>query len=137
MHVLVPFDGSERAEAALERAVERHPDARVTVLSVVDPLSERGRALSDGPLDVEGDVVMADGGQLAAVGRVTRERNADVTPAVEVGSPAETIVEYAEEYDVDAVVMGSRERSGVARLLFGSVAETVARHAPVDVTLVH
>ena len=62
----------------------------------------------------------------------------DATFATEtvVGRPARTIVDYAEQEDVDAVVVGSNGREGISRILLGSVAETVVRRSPVLVTVV-
>jgi len=59
-----------------------------------------------------------------------------IETAVETGPPARTIVEYADENDADQIVIGSHGRSGVSRVLLGSVAETVARRSPVPVTIV-
>lgn len=136
--VLVPFDGSPPAERALRHAVGDR-EGRVTVLSVVDPLSPEGCALSDALLDAGGDL-RADGGNsnLRAAERIARETDGtvDVRTVQRPGTPAATIVEYAEERDVDAVVVGTSSRTGLRRLLFGSVAETVARRAPVPVTVV-
>ncbi len=52
---------------------------------------------------------------------------------VESSVPAERIVEYAGEKDIDLVVMGTHGRRGVDRMLFGSVTEEVVRHAPCPV----
>jgi nucleotide-binding universal stress UspA family protein len=60
----------------------------------------------------------------------------EVETAIEVGSPARTILAYVDDHDVDHVVMGSHGRSGVSRLVFGSVAEQVMRQSPVAVTVV-
>ena len=62
----------------------------------------------------------------------------DATFATEtvVGRPARTIVDYAEQEDVDAVVIGSHGGEAVGRVLLGSVAETVVRRSPVPVTVV-
>jgi nucleotide-binding universal stress UspA family protein len=49
---------------------------------------------------------------------------------VESAAPAERIVAYADEQDVDLVVMGTHGRRGIDRMLFGSVTEEVVRHAP-------
>jgi len=49
---------------------------------------------------------------------------------VESSAPAERIVEYADERDVDLVVMGTHGRRGIDRMLFGSVTEEVVRTAP-------
>lgn len=55
---------------------------------------------------------------------------------VEVGDPAQSIVEYADTNDADHIVIGSHGRQGVARFLLGSVAETVVRRSVVPVTVV-
>jgi nucleotide-binding universal stress UspA family protein len=66
----------------------------------------------------------------------------DVKPTVEgirfqrhvlLGSPASTILEFAEVHGVDVVVMGTHGRTGAKRLLMGSVAERVVRDAPCAV----
>ena len=61
-----------------------------------------------------------------------------VTPetAVATGKPARLIVDYAEEHDVDHIVLGSHGRRGLARVLIGSVAETVVRRSPASVTVI-
>jgi len=136
-HVLVPFDGSGCAERALRRAVERYPAARVTALSVVEPLSPTGCARLNAPLDTEADGLRADGsGDLQTAERIARERDVDLRTVRVPGTPAAAIVDYAAGHDVDAIVVGTHGRTGIRRLLFGSVAETVARHASVPVTLV-
>jgi nucleotide-binding universal stress UspA family protein len=50
--------------------------------------------------------------------------------------PVEAILKYAEEHQPDLIVMGSHGRSGVARMLLGSVAENVMRHAAVPTLVV-
>jgi nucleotide-binding universal stress UspA family protein len=54
---------------------------------------------------------------------------------VVVGRPAREIVDYADENDIDHVVMGSHGRSGVSRIVLGSVAENVVRKSSVPVTV--
>jgi len=53
-----------------------------------------------------------------------------------VGRPTKVIVEYADDHDIDQIVMGSHGRSGMSRILLGSVAEIVVRRASVPVTVV-
>ncbi len=53
------------------------------------------------------------------------------------GHTAEAICDYAQANDVDLLVIGSRGRSTVARLLLGSVSTQVAHHSPCPVTIVH
>ena len=56
--------------------------------------------------------------------------------AVRFGEPAEEILEEARESGVDLVVMATHGRSGVARLMLGSVAEGVLRRSEVPLVLV-
>jgi nucleotide-binding universal stress UspA family protein len=52
------------------------------------------------------------------------------------GHPAEAIVEFARTHDIDLIVMGTHGRTGVARLIMGSVAEAVVRRAECPVLTV-
>lgn len=54
---------------------------------------------------------------------------------VEIGHPATGIVETAKRWPADLIVMGSHGRGGVERMLLGSVAEEVMRHAPCPVLI--
>jgi nucleotide-binding universal stress UspA family protein len=137
-HVLVAYDDSTQANCALEFALESFPDAHVTLLTVIDPADAGSRRrLSLPPLGDEwlvraredAETVLAD-----AAARV-RDAGATVDIEIEIGRPARTIVAYAEDRDVDHVVMGSHGRSGVTRILLGSVAEAVIRRSPVPVTV--
>ena len=138
--ILVPVDGSEHAEAASEFVVDNFPDATVVLLHVINPAEagysaqasvpsfseewfEEHREHADDLFD-ELETAAHDAG-VETVERV-----------VEVGRPTQTIVEYAEDNDVDQIVMGSHGRSGMSRILLGSVAETVVRRATVPVTVI-
>lgn len=59
-----------------------------------------------------------------------------VTRAVRIGSTWDTIVQYAKEYAIDLIVMGSHGRTGLSHVLLGSVAERVVQHAPCSVLTV-
>lgn len=64
------------------------------------------------------------------------ERGSNIETKLETGPPSQTINEYAEDHDIDHIVMGSHGRSGVSRILLGSVAESVVRRSPVPVTII-
>jgi len=138
-HVLVPMDGSPLSGDALEHALETF-DCRLTVLNVVTPL--------DGRMS-EGRLVGTDEERLAAAHeraeRVVddaRERaetaGQTVETVVETGDPAETVLAFVEDHEVDHVVMGGHggERGRVARRLLGTTATAVVGEAPVSVTIV-
>lgn len=140
-HVLVPVDGSSRSEKALEYVLEELPEPRITLLHVLEPVSPMGYG-DDEYFDVEEYRAETDrqrerGEEMLEEYRDTAAgRGVEVETLLASGQPARQILEAAESSDVDHVVMGSRGRSGVGRVLFGSVAETVTRRAPVPVTIV-
>lgn len=63
-------------------------------------------------------------------------RDAEVTTVGRTGTVPDLIVEYADENDIDHIVIGSHGRTGAGRVLLGSVAETVVRRSPLPVTVV-
>jgi len=137
--VLVAVDGSQPSHEALDHAFEEHPDADIVALTVVDP-AEAGYSVEGAAPDFpqewrdtaeqEAEEVLADAEQRAERAGLT------ITTASTVGRPANAIVEYAEEQDIDHIVIGSHGRSGMSRILLGSVAETVMRRSSVPVTVV-
>jgi universal stress protein A len=56
--------------------------------------------------------------------------------AVEVGSPFQQIIRYAEDHDIDLIVIGTHGRGPIGHMLLGSVAEKVVRKAPCPVLTV-
>lgn len=137
-HVLVAHDGSPQSEAALEHALAEHGDTRITVLRVIDPVAAgySAEATIAGAEQWFGDAKTAAEEALATVRQRGAERGVEVDTAVEVGRPTSTIVEYVAANDVDHLVLGSHGRTGVSRILLGSVAEGVMRNSPVPVTVV-
>ncbi|RQG92702.1 universal stress protein [Natrarchaeobius halalkaliphilus] len=131
-HLLVPMDDSDPARAALRHALTTFPGAEVTVVHAVDDL-EAGYGGDPGMGDVSSssDPEFFDDVRAAAA-----EHDASVEPTVLRGTAATAILEYADEADVDQIVIGSDGRAGVSRVLLGSVAEAVTRRSSVPVTIV-
>lgn len=136
MRILVPLDGSSPANDALAYALEQFGDADIVALYVMDPVDG---ATAWGPGSADDWLTTAERRSETVLENAT-ESAADVSREITtdsaVGRPAKTIVEYVEENDIDHVVIGSHGRDGIARVLLGSVAETVVRRAPVPVTVV-
>lgn len=132
-NVLVPTDGTEHSQRALEKAIGLAEafDATVHVLSVgpehggettqdqlrSDPDSEARRAVDEARERLTDAGVQSEG-------------------AVVDGEPHEEILRYTDEHDVDAIVMGTHGRTGVKHALFGSVAEKTVQNAHVPVMTV-
>ena len=139
-HVLVPVDESERSDAALEFALSEYPDAKITALHVLDP-AEMHRTTTLGADAGDADEFRTQQEETAeqilgdAV-EAADERGRSIDVDQMAGAVVDSIVEYADERDVDHVVIGSHGRTGASRVLLGSTAEKVARRAPVPVTIV-
>lgn len=134
--LLVPHDFSEHATRALKLAADLGGDgARLTVLHVIVPftpvadISTRGLAGYVTPSELlasarcELDVVVR-----RALGP-RRARRADTR--VVIGDPHACILRATR--GMDLIVMSTAGRTGLPRLLIGSVAEKVVRHSPIPV----
>ena len=73
---------------------------------------------------------------LNAVAARLKQHNLNVNTEHFEGPPADEIVERARALDVSLILMTTHGRSGLGRLVFGSVADSVLRHAPCPVLLV-
>lgn len=136
--ILVPTDGSDATQRAIQEAVDLAAahDATIHALYVVNtasfasiPTESSVEGVSD-MLEREGDAA------LEAVEEAAVERGVPVERVQLDGSPAREIVRYAERSDCDLVVMGTHGRGGIDRLLLGSVAERVVRSSTVPVLTV-
>lgn len=136
--ILVPVDGSRPARRAVEYAVEHFPDSSITLLYVMDPMLDYGRrrAFPGYRQDDEFANEREKGEHVLESVLESVPEGIDVETALEAGEPARTIVGFAEEQDVDGIVIGSHGRQGASRYLLGSVAELVVRRSPVPVTVV-
>ncbi|MFC6906223.1 universal stress protein [Halalkalicoccus tibetensis] len=140
--ILVPTDGSDVAELAVERAIDLAETYGATLhtLYVVDT---DAMDLSLGTEQVDriragkfGEMEEVERKARDATDRVVERAEESGVPTVEhiaAGRPHTVITSYADEHDADMIVMGSHGRSGVSRVLLGSVAERVLRttHRPV------
>jgi nucleotide-binding universal stress UspA family protein len=131
-NVLLPFDGSDGAAETLHHAAEiaHWADATIRVLYVADTNRDSVTVVEGQTVDVlerEGrDIVEEAAKTLETLGVSYRT---DVLQ----GNPAPTIVEYADEYDQDLIVMPTHGREGLSRYLAGSVSEKVVRLSSVPV----
>ena len=61
----------------------------------------------------------------------------DVKADIVSGDPAEEIIKYVHEKEVDLIIMGTHGRTGIDRIIFGSVAEKVVKLSPVPVLTIN
>ena len=137
--VLVALDGAASSEAVLRfvLAIAGPLDMRVVLVRVVEPLRPViTPELYAAPLeDVEGRRRDAEE-YLRPIAATLRARGVETAWAVRRGRPADEILAAAVESGADMIAMATHGRTGVGRLLFGSVAEAVLRQATVPVFMI-
>lgn len=135
--ILVPTDGGDVADVAAETAIAlaRRFDSTVHVVHVLSfgdlPPGVDDAAATE--LETSGESAVTELAQDVADAGLAVEK-----ALVEAGSSVHrALTTYAERHDIDLVVMGTHQRSGVDRLLLGSVAERTVAALPVPVMTVH
>ncbi|MCU4973918.1 universal stress protein [Halobacteria archaeon AArc-m2/3/4] len=130
--ILVPTDGSEHAELAIDRGIELAIEygASLHLLSVVDlsPYAfDASAAMVTDRLEANAKTALEKAAETAA------DEGLDVQTTVEFGAAHRAISSYAEDEGMDLLVMGTHGHSGLDRYLLGSVTERVLRTAPAPV----
>ncbi|XVH30542.1 universal stress protein [Haloferacaceae archaeon DSL9] len=130
--ILVPTDGSRGTERAVENALylAELTDATIHALYVID---QRYPSVSE--WDVVVERLEAEGeAALEAIEMRARERGITVETHLRRGVPPEIILRFAEDREMDLIVMGTHGRTGFNRFVHaGSVTERVVRHAKCPV----
>ena len=132
--ILIPLDGSSLAELALDKVGQlvTKEHATITLLRaaeahVMPPLD---------PVDAQVAVVREADAYLDHIAARLRERGfKNIETSIWYGAPASAIVEAAEVQKPDLIVMGTHGRSGLGRLILGSVAESVVRGTTAPILL--
>lgn len=134
-NILLPFDGSDGAAEVLHHASEiaHWADATIQVLYVADTARDSVTVVEDDTVDV----LVEKGEEIVDEAAKTLETlGVPYTTDVMQGNPAPTIVDYAERYNQDLIVMPTHGREGISRYLLGSVSEKVVRLSSVPVLTV-
>ncbi|HWI81293.1 universal stress protein [Ramlibacter sp.] len=142
-HILLGTDGSAASEHAASLAVDlaRSHGAKLTALYVVDPYPYLGVGETN-PMGFQAYMAAAQQHAAEAHAKVAQLcRQADPPVALEVRLVEDVtamrgIVDMAQEEKADLVVVGSHGRTGISRLMLGSVAAQVVAHSPVPVLVV-
>lgn len=141
--ILTATDFSEYSDVALQYARElaRRFGAELHVLHVVDVVSPSSMAgigsYAAAAPDLWQQMIEAERARLEGLVSARDRAELQAHIAFESGEPpAEAIVAYAENYQIDLIVMGTHGRRGVPRIVMGSVTERVLRMAPCPVLTV-
>jgi nucleotide-binding universal stress UspA family protein len=133
--ILVAFDFGETSQKALVygQNLTRTFGGRLHVLHVADMIATTASQFyPDHPGDPE---MRAESLALKHLRALVPESEAKLAVRIS-GSPGNAIVEYARSIHADVIVVGTHGRDGMSRLLMGSVAEHIVRHAPCPVLVV-
>ena len=147
--ILLPLDGSDLSLEAVPHVIElaKSTGAEVVLLQVIDsvgqiiaetapatiepiPSGELTVEIAEGAVRAQREA--AEANLAATVGRCVQAGLPDGNVSIEVaeGPAAQTITEEVERLGCDIVVIATHGRSGLGRVLLGSVADHVARHTP-------
>ena len=138
-HILVPLDGSDLAEQAVVEAKKLvTTDAKITLFQVIRlPLPVMSPDVGLSMPVIEMDDLMSETmtylNKVAAT--LAQEGVTAKCDVVEADNVADAIADYARKHNIDLIVKTTHGRGGLSRLVFGSVAEGVVRHAPCPVLL--
>ncbi|HMT94934.1 universal stress protein [uncultured Thiothrix sp.] len=138
-HILVPIDFSPVSKRSINRAQElaTQYQARLTILHIVEDVPLSVTAFGD-----VGAIYLTPASQeqqtnsdRVKLADLAQEMNLDASVKLEVveGYPNSSITTYAEENQVDLIVIGHSAKHGLLGILMGSTAETVTKHAKCDV----
>jgi nucleotide-binding universal stress UspA family protein len=126
--ILIATDGSEYSKMAVNSGIKfaKSSGAKVHAIYVINARWER-----------EVYNYLSKKGEQATneVKQLGDEHNVEVKTQLLEGDPAEQIIDYAENNDIDLIVMGTHGESGISRFLMGSVAQKVARKSSTEVLI--
>lgn len=130
--ILLPVDGNERAGEIVRHAAElaQWTAATVQVVFVADTTRDSVTVVDGTVVDAlerEGESIVSD------IARTLDSLGVESGTDIVQGSPAPTIVDYAERYGYDLIVIPTHARTGISRYLLGSVTEKVVRLSDVPV----
>ena len=139
--ILAALDGSSSAEQALSTAVSlaEQFQSELFLLRIVMPLpiSYRAGAASAAVIEAaEFDAVQEATGYLDGIAGGIREKGLAVRTTARLGNPSKAIIEFAQQNQIDLLVLSTRGQTGPARWLLGSVTDHVVRAASVPVVVV-
>ncbi len=132
--ILIPLDGSKMAEAAIAEARQlSDPDSTLVLVRAANALALPGTDMMDAQVYA---VQEAEAYLDELKTRLEEEGMRGVDVHVWYGPAAAAIVDAARLYAADLIVMSTHGRSGLGRVVFGSVAESVLRGTRVPILLV-
>ncbi|MCZ4314268.1 universal stress protein [Comamonadaceae bacterium G21597-S1] len=141
-HILVPVDGSPTSNAGLAEAVKlaKGLGARIRLLHVVDEMPMAVSAEGFGGMSIDLLGLLREAGEQVLSQAKSQVEAAGVPVDVVLvdslsGRLSDHVTAQARSWPADLIVIGTHGRRGIGRMVLGSDAEQVLRHAPVPVLL--
>ncbi|MCX8173405.1 MAG: universal stress protein [Thermoplasmata archaeon] len=136
--MLIATDGSDGMEEVYRLAFDmaKNLNAKVFALYVVDLSPFAGLPEDDVLVRAKARLYENGWNVLRSLKEVATQAGIEAEAMVEEGTPSEKIVKIAKKLKVDMIVMGTTGKSGIDKILLGSVAETVIKNAPCPVLAV-
>jgi nucleotide-binding universal stress UspA family protein len=139
MKVLVAVDDSTFSQAALKAVASQYRPAetQVRVVHVLQPIavSTPPQMAPDYTPELRDQAKEAEK-LVQNAAQSLRSQGFQVDTEIDKGDIRERILDTAQNWHADLIVLGSHGRGGLSRMLLGSVAESVTRHAPCSVEVV-
>lgn len=136
--ILVPTDGSKAAKRAAKQAIElaKEYGATVHAMYVMDMGDVNYVAVPSDIAETRERLTKKGRKFATSVEELATEANVECVVVVKSGVPEQEIIEYADEMDIDLIVMGKRGRSDPDKPLIGSTTNRVVGHTDVPVRVV-
>lgn len=135
-NILVPTDGSEYTKAAVKKAMElaKLSGGKVTALYVLDQSVFTNMPMDTAVMNVYNTLEKEGKQAVEYVRELGAEEGVEVAVSIKEGTPVKVILDESPNFDI--IVMGTLGRTGMSKLLMGSVAERVVRAAQCPVLVV-
>jgi nucleotide-binding universal stress UspA family protein len=148
MKILIAVDGSTYSQAAVNEVARRPWPAgsSVKVISVMKlpfiptaetrSLPESDYSRLERAMRERASAAVTDAVERLRASNADREAPLEITSEIIIGHPSEEILDQAEQWKADLIVVGSRGLGGFKRFLLGSVSQAVVQHAKCSVEIV-
>lgn len=135
-NILVPTDGSEYTKAAVKKAMElaKLSGGKITALYVLDQSVFTNMPMDTAVMNVYNTLEKEGKQAVEYVRELGAEEGIEVSVSIREGTPVKVILDESPNFDI--IVMGTLGRTGMSKLLMGSVAERVVRAAQCPVLVV-
>ncbi|SDJ36287.1 universal stress protein [Salimicrobium halophilum] len=140
--ILVAYDGSDLSKQAVQEAKKQACDAPEKEIHVISVVNTTGPVTNATMAEAVGKELAERFETEMEALKTELETDDSITVKTEIkvgeaeGNPGEKICAYAEEHDVDLIVLGSRGLGGVRKFLLGSVSNNVVQKATKPVLII-